>query len=85
MEVSSSGRHIERDERCLPALEQVSQAFGGRLSVVSADATRVDEATLLQPGEPALTAARLGLARATATVIASGLNVCGVEPANELR
>lgn len=60
---------IERDERCLPALEQVSQAFGGRLSVVSADATRVDEATLLQPGEPALVVANLPYNVATVLLV----------------
>lgn len=37
---------IERDERCLPALEAVSRAYGGRLTVVSGDAIEADEAAL---------------------------------------
>jgi 16S rRNA (adenine1518-N6/adenine1519-N6)-dimethyltransferase len=37
---------IERDERCLPALDEVSRAYGGRLSVVSADALEADERAL---------------------------------------
>jgi 16S rRNA (adenine1518-N6/adenine1519-N6)-dimethyltransferase len=37
---------IERDARCLPALEAVNAAYGGRLTVVSGDALKVDEAAL---------------------------------------
>ena len=37
---------IERDERCLPALEAVSAAYGGRLTVVQGDALDADEAAL---------------------------------------
>jgi 16S rRNA (adenine1518-N6/adenine1519-N6)-dimethyltransferase len=37
---------IERDDRCLPALRAVSDAYGGRLTVVSGDALDVDEAAL---------------------------------------
>lgn len=33
---------IERDERVLPALEQISQAYPGRLEVISGDALAVD-------------------------------------------
>ncbi|WP_033073671.1 16S rRNA (adenine(1518)-N(6)/adenine(1519)-N(6))-dimethyltransferase RsmA [Sphingopyxis sp. MWB1] len=33
---------VERDERCLPLLGELSEAFGGRLTVVSDDAMRVD-------------------------------------------
>ncbi|HRW59949.1 MAG TPA: arginine--tRNA ligase [Defluviicoccus sp.] len=39
----------------------------------------------LHPDDPALTAARLALVRATQVVIASALNVIGVEPVEELR
>src|SRR5262249_33190307 len=38
---------IERDERCLPALDEIGQAWPGRLRVVSADALEVDETTLV--------------------------------------
>ena len=48
---------IERDERCLPALEAVSAAYGGRLKVVLGDALEVDEAALA--GEKAVVVANL--------------------------
>src|SRR5689334_13619832 len=35
---------VERDERCLPALAEISAAYPGRLTVVSADAMDIDEA-----------------------------------------
>ena len=38
---------VERDERCLPALAEISAAYPGRLRVVSADALKLDERTLL--------------------------------------
>lgn len=38
---------IERDERCLPALDAVSRAYGGRLTVVNADALAVAEPSLV--------------------------------------
>jgi len=38
---------IERDERPLPALEAIGRAYGGRLTVVNADALAVDERALL--------------------------------------
>lgn len=38
---------IERDERCLPALEQISAAYPGKLEIVSGDALEVDERALL--------------------------------------
>jgi 16S rRNA (adenine1518-N6/adenine1519-N6)-dimethyltransferase len=41
---------IERDERCLPALQAVGAAYGGRLEVVSGDALKVDEAALAGGG-----------------------------------
>src|ERR1700744_2011918 len=37
---------VERDERCLPALEDIAHAFPGRLTVVPADALALDEAKL---------------------------------------
>jgi 16S rRNA (adenine1518-N6/adenine1519-N6)-dimethyltransferase len=38
---------IERDERCLPALEQISRASGGRLVVHAGDALAANEASLV--------------------------------------
>lgn len=37
---------IERDDRCLPALEQVSAAYPGRLRVIADDALNIDYAAL---------------------------------------
>lgn len=44
---------VEMDERCLPALAEVSRAYDGRLTVHQGDALDMDEPTLLapQPGE----------------------------------
>ena len=39
---------IERDERCLPALEEINQASGGRLHVVSGDALQIDHQEALR-------------------------------------
>ena len=41
---------VERDGRCLPALEQIAQAWPGKLEVVSADALELDEAAILPRG-----------------------------------
>ena len=41
---------VERDVRCLPALEQIAQAWPGKLEVVSADALKLDEAAILPSG-----------------------------------
>ncbi|MFC0283215.1 16S rRNA (adenine(1518)-N(6)/adenine(1519)-N(6))-dimethyltransferase RsmA [Camelimonas abortus] len=41
---------IERDQRCLPALEQVAARYPGRLEVVNADALKVDFAALAPAG-----------------------------------
>ncbi len=37
---------IERDQRCIAALDEVREAFPGRLTIVEADAMKIDEATL---------------------------------------
>jgi 16S rRNA (adenine1518-N6/adenine1519-N6)-dimethyltransferase len=37
---------IEMDKRALPVLEELSQAFPGRLTVIHGDATKIDPATL---------------------------------------
>ncbi|HEX2759080.1 MAG TPA: rRNA adenine dimethyltransferase family protein, partial [Rhizomicrobium sp.] len=41
---------VERDVRCLPALEQIAQAWPGKLEVISADALELDEAAILPRG-----------------------------------
>ena len=41
---------IERDERCLAALADISAHYPGRLEVVSGDAMKVDFAALADPG-----------------------------------
>jgi 16S rRNA (adenine1518-N6/adenine1519-N6)-dimethyltransferase len=38
---------VERDERCLPALAAIAAAYPGKLTVVSADAMKIDETALL--------------------------------------
>lgn len=51
---------IEKDARFLPALDEVSAAFGGRLSVIEADALTISGETLgLEDGERAIIAANL--------------------------
>ena len=41
---------VERDARCLPALEEIALAWPGKLQVISADALELDEAAILPPG-----------------------------------
>ena len=41
---------VERDARCLPALEEIAQAWPGKLEVMSADAMELDEATIWPKG-----------------------------------
>jgi len=38
---------VERDVRCLPALEEIARAWPGKLEIISADAMEMDEAALL--------------------------------------
>jgi len=59
---------IEKDSRFLPALEQISAAFGGRLSVQEADALKVDEPALVPEG-PRLLASNLPYNVGTALLI----------------
>lgn len=42
---------IERDARCLPALEEISAAYPGHLTVIEDDAMTVDEAALASPAK----------------------------------
>ncbi|MBX9726891.1 MAG: arginine--tRNA ligase, partial [Rickettsiales bacterium] len=62
-------------------LEELAACFHGLWNVGSKDA----DIRFIQPEQPALTTARLALARALVVVVASGLNVCGVDPVEELR
>jgi 16S rRNA (adenine1518-N6/adenine1519-N6)-dimethyltransferase len=39
---------VERDERCLPALEDIAAAFPGRLEIFSGDAMKIDETERLR-------------------------------------
>ncbi len=67
--------------RIIYFLEELAASFHGLWNVGSKDA----DIRFVLPEQPALTAARLALARALTVVVASGLNVCGVEPVEELR
>src|SRR5690606_29179961 len=40
---------IERDDRCLPALEQIAEAYPGRLEVIAGDALRIVPLAHLTP------------------------------------
>src|SRR5665213_1011279 len=39
---------VERDARCIPALEEIAQAYPGRLEVFRADALSLDERALFK-------------------------------------
>jgi 16S rRNA (adenine1518-N6/adenine1519-N6)-dimethyltransferase len=41
---------VERDRRCLPALAELQQTFGDRLTIIDADALRVDERNVAHDG-----------------------------------
>lgn len=41
---------VERDPRCLPALEAIAKAYPGRLEIMEADALDFDERAILPPG-----------------------------------
>ena len=41
---------VERDARCLPALEEIARAWPGKLQVISADALELDESAILPKG-----------------------------------
>lgn len=66
--------------RVIYYLQEVAAAFHGLWNVGQQDA----DIRFVLVGQPALTAARLSLARAMSVVLASGLAVCGVEPVEEL-
>src|SRR5579864_1588627 len=41
---------VERDPRCLPALNDIAAAWPGRLEIIAADALELDESKILPPG-----------------------------------
>jgi 16S rRNA (adenine1518-N6/adenine1519-N6)-dimethyltransferase len=41
---------VERDARCLPALEEIARVWPGKLDIIGADAMEVDETALLPNG-----------------------------------
>jgi len=67
--------------RIIYYLQEVAASFHGLWNVGQSDA----QIRFVLEGQPAITAARLALARATTVVVASGLHVCGVQPVEELR
>lgn len=67
--------------RVIYFLQEIAAAFHGLWTAGSKDA----EIRFMVESDVALTAARLALARAMTVVVASGLNVCGVQPVEELR
>lgn len=50
---------IEKDERCLAALEEISRHYPGRLEVLPGDALKTDFPRLAVPGEPVRIVANL--------------------------
>jgi arginyl-tRNA synthetase len=67
--------------RILYYVQEVAAAFHGLWNA----GQKETEIRMIQVDAPALTAARLALARAMTVVLASGLTTCGVEPVEELR
>jgi 16S rRNA (adenine1518-N6/adenine1519-N6)-dimethyltransferase len=60
---------IERDERCLPALAEIAQAYPGRLTVIAGDALEADERALTQGRGPAEIVANLPYNVGTALLV----------------
>ncbi|MFV0297741.1 MAG: 16S rRNA (adenine(1518)-N(6)/adenine(1519)-N(6))-dimethyltransferase RsmA [Hyphomicrobiaceae bacterium] len=60
---------VERDDRCLPALQEISTAHPGRLEVLACDALAVDWQRHLAAGENAIVAANLPYNIATRLLI----------------
>jgi 16S rRNA (adenine1518-N6/adenine1519-N6)-dimethyltransferase len=60
---------VERDKRCLDALEEIAAAYPGRLTVVEADAMAIDEAALAGKHGPLRVVANLPYNVGTALLI----------------
>src|SRR5689334_20206689 len=41
---------VERDRRCIPALNELHESFGGRLRIIEGDALKIDERAVLGEG-----------------------------------
>ena len=50
LEAGAAVTAVERDRRCIPALEELRQQFGERLQILEADALKVDEAAAVGTG-----------------------------------
>src|ERR1700749_477143 len=59
---------VERDERCIPALDEIARAYPGRLEIMQADALTLDERNLFK-GESAPVAANLPYNVGTALLV----------------
>jgi len=59
---------VERDERCIPALEEIAGAYPGRLEILRGDALTLDERTLFKD-EPVRVAANLPYNVGTALLV----------------
>lgn len=60
---------VEKDRRCLPALEAIAAHFPDRLIVIEGDAMAMDWPALLQPDEPARIVANLPYSVATPLLV----------------
>jgi 16S rRNA (adenine1518-N6/adenine1519-N6)-dimethyltransferase len=58
LEQGASVIAIERDPRCLPALEEIAAHYPGRLTIVEGDALEIDVADLVRAHAPVLPEAR---------------------------
>jgi arginyl-tRNA synthetase len=79
--VVESAAEAHEPHRIAFYLQDVAQSLHGLWTKGKEDA----ELRFINPNHPSLTSARLALVRATQVVVASGLLVIGVEPAEELR
>jgi 16S rRNA (adenine1518-N6/adenine1519-N6)-dimethyltransferase len=59
---------VERDERCIPALEEIASAYRGQLEIIQADALSLDERALFKDG-PVRIAANLPYNVGTALLV----------------
>ena len=50
LEAGASVVAVERDRRCIPALAELQQEYGGRLEVIEADALKIDERSVAGEG-----------------------------------